>query len=397
MALVDTARGIGAVTQTLRERLTTALGTAVDQVTVGRPEPATINAGSRLNLFLFELHHDEFIRNESLDEGQPPPLWLVLRYLMTAFDDTGESDTVEAHELLGEGMRALDALNFLQPTSATVGPLRDNPNELKITFDAATADLLSKLMQGPDQRYRCSAAFQVRPVMIAPGEPPSYSQLVGVDYTTGTTIGEKGIRVPVLPSFGPSLTSIVPLTFEVGASLILEGTDFNLEGVSVDMAGENLPITAQLPDRIAATVPASLGGGTSLSAGSHPIAVVQTLPSGRKRSSLPILGGLLPRLDTAVASAVAPTSATPGAPVTAVIDMTGVLLSRNTDAVFVGLANSATGRVVRIFDQFTRPVPNQTQLRLTITTALAVPAAFYRVILRVNGRQARNSPEIDLT
>src|SRR6266705_3524191 len=108
MALVNTGRAIGAVTQTLRERLTTVLGAAVGQVTVGRPEPpAAALAGSRLNLFLYEIHHDEFLRNESLDDGQPPPLWLVLRYLLTAFDEGGDSDTVDAHEILGEGLRAL--------------------------------------------------------------------------------------------------------------------------------------------------------------------------------------------------------------------------------------------------------------------------------------------------
>jgi hypothetical protein len=397
MVLADTGRGIGAVTQTLRERLSTALGSAVDQVTVGRPEPAVVNAGSRLNLFLYEIHHDEFLRNESLDEGQPPPLWLVLRYLITAFDESGESDTVEAHELLGEGLRALDDLNFLQPTTATVGPLRDNPNELKITFDPATADLLSKLMQGPDQKYRCSAAFQVRPVPIAPAQPPSYSLLVGVDYVAATTIGEKGIRVPVLPSFGPVLISLQPHTFEVGASVVLRGSDFNVEGVAVEMADVDLPITTRTPDRIDAVIPAALAAGMSLSAGSHRIVVVQTLPTGGKRSSAPILGGLVPRLDTAVPSSVTPTNSSPGAPVTATIDMTGILLGRESDAAFVGLAHSTTGRIVRIFDQLTRPVTNQTQLRLTIPVALAVPPAFYRVILRVNGQQARRSPEVDLT
>jgi hypothetical protein len=398
MALVHTGRGIGAVTQTLRERLTLALGAAVNQVTVGRPEPAAVNAGSRLNLFLYEIHHDEYLRNESLDEGQPPPLWLVLRYVLTAFDEAGESDTVEAHEILGEGLRALDALNFLQPTAATTSPLRDNPNELKITFDAATAELLSKLMQGPDQRYRCSAAFQVRPVLIAPAEPAAYSQLVGIDYIAGgTVIGERGIRIPVLPSFGPALDALKPLTFEVGATVTLEGTDLNLEGVGVDMAGVSLPITLKRPDRLQVIVPMALAAGNLLSAGSHPIAVTQTLTTGRTRSSVPMLGRLLPRLDSAVPSGVAPINANPGAPVTAIIDMGGILLSTANDSTFVGLANSTTGRIVRIFDQFTRPVLNQTQLRLTITAAQAVPPAFYRVILRVNGQQARRSPEVDLT
>src|SRR5258708_232311 len=186
MALANTSRAIGAISRTLRERLTAALGTAVDLVTVGRPEPASsLPNHSRLNLFLYEVHIDEFLRNESLDEGQPPPLWLALHYLLTAFDAGGESDTELSHEILGAGMRALQAINFLQPTAGATAPLQDNPNELKVTFDHETADLLSKLMQGPDMKYRCSAAFQVRPVLIAPADPPSYSQLVGIDYTAG--------------------------------------------------------------------------------------------------------------------------------------------------------------------------------------------------------------------
>jgi len=399
MALVNSGRAIGAVTQTLRERLTTVLGAAVGQVTVGRPEPpAAALAGSRLNLFLYEIHHDEFLRNESLDDGQPPPLWLVLRYLLTAFDEGGDSDTVDAHEILGEGMRALEGLNFLQPTAAATDPLRDNPNELKTTFDAATVELLSKLMQGPDQRYRCSAAFQVRPVLIAPAEPPSYSQLIGIDYSAnGTVIGEKGIRIPVLPSFGPSLVSLKPLKFEVGATLEVTGTDLNLEGVAIELAGVNLPITKKRPDRVECTVPAAIAAGNVLSAGSLPIAAVQTLATGRKRSSNLLMGGLLPRVDAAVESAVTPINPSPGAPVTAVIDASGILLSTPNDAAYLGLADAATGRVVRVFDQFTRPVADQTQLRLSIPAGSAVPRAFYRVILRVNGAQALRSPEVNLT
>src|ERR1043166_1041374 len=98
MALANTSRAIGAVTRTLRERLTSLVGTAADLVTVGRPEaPAASGNHSRINLFLYEVHLDECLRNESLDEGQPPPLWLVLDYLLTAFDASGESDSEDAH------------------------------------------------------------------------------------------------------------------------------------------------------------------------------------------------------------------------------------------------------------------------------------------------------------
>jgi len=396
MALANTGRAIGAVTQTLRERLTAAVGSAVNQVSVGRPEPPAGNIlGSSLNLFLYEIHVDEFLRNESLDEGQPPPLWLVLHYLITGFDENGESDSIGAHDIIGAGMRALHAANFLQPTAGTNDPLRDNPNELKVTFDAATVDLISKLTQGPDMKYRCSAAFQVRPVLIAPSEPPAYSQLVGVDYTEGSAlIGEKGIHISVQPSLGPSLTAVSPAKFEVGTTIQITGADLNLEGIAIQMADVVLPTTSKSPGLVQCTVPLALAVGNLLSAGSHSIAAVQTLPTGRKYSSNAVTGGLLPHVDTATPSAVTPINPNPGAPVTAVIDLTGILLGTPSDTVFLGL--SSNGTVVRVFDQFTRPTPDQKNLRLIIPTSAAVPKGSYRVILRVNGQQALNSPTVTL-
>jgi hypothetical protein len=396
MALASTSRAIGAVTQTLRERLTSLLGATVDQVTVGRPEPPAGNIlGSRLNLFLYEIHVDEYLRNLSLDEGQPAPLWLVLHYLITAFDENGESDNIEAHDIIGAAMRVLHAINFLQPTAGTSDPLRDNPNELKVTFDAATADLLSKLMQGPDMKYRCSAAFQVRPVLLAPSEPPVYSQLVGVDYTAGgALIGERGIHIGVEPSLGPSLTSVVPAKFEPGATLQITGDDLHLEGITMQMADVVLPIANKSPSLVQCVVPLALKAGNLLPAGSQAITAVQTLPTGRKYSSNAITGGLLPHVDTATPSGVTPIDPSPGAPVTAVIDLTGFLLSTSSDAVFLGL--SRDGTVVRLFDQFTRPTADQKTLRLTIATEAAVPPGTYRIILRVNGQQALNSPAVTL-
>ena len=202
MALEDSGRAIGATTRILRERLLARLQTLLSDVTVGRPEPprGALN-NPRLNLFLYEVQVDGHLRNQPLDEGQPAPLWLVLRYLLTAFDRDGESDSISAHELLGLGMRELQDLNFLTANGNVA--LNDSPDILKITFEDASTELLSKIMQGSEERYRCSSAFQVRPVMIAPGTPPEYALLVGVDYQNNAIIGEDGIRIPVLPLLGP--------------------------------------------------------------------------------------------------------------------------------------------------------------------------------------------------
>ena len=114
----------------------------------------------------------------------------------------GTRDTIEAHELLGQGVAALQDANFLT--------LQGNLEPLKLTFDEATADLLSKIMQGTDERYRLSVAFQIRPVAIMTSAEPHASLLVGIDYTTSpeTIIGKDAVGIDVLPSLGPRLSSV---------------------------------------------------------------------------------------------------------------------------------------------------------------------------------------------
>ena len=98
MPLAKTTSAIRAVTEVLKARLqeNTPLN-----VTIGRPEPPQNGAaaGARLNLFLYEVQFDANLKNVPLDDGQRPPIWLVLKYLMTAFEDDGNTtDTALAHE-----------------------------------------------------------------------------------------------------------------------------------------------------------------------------------------------------------------------------------------------------------------------------------------------------------
>src|SRR3990167_4936273 len=403
MALVDTGDAIGRVTQLLVERLNNKTGL---DISVGRPEPSTNGATcARLNLFLYEAQFDPSLKNVSLDEGQPAPLWLILKYLITAFDNDGNSDTVGAYVNLGLWIRSLQDLNFLSLMS-TINPdilnaLQDNPEPLKITFDEMPLDILSKLMQGSDEKYRFSLGFQIRPVMIATGEPPSYSLLVGVDYTASppALIGEEGIQLPVIPSMGTMITEISPSKFEVNSTLTILGNDLNLSGLSVMLGSAELAVTAQQPNKLQCVVNGAIAGGTVISAGSHPISVVQTLPTGRKRSSNLLVGNLLPTLISANTNSLANNA---DSTVFGNIDMTGVLMGTLSDDVFLALYKD--GETVKVFDAFdvtpSPPAPPlspaQTQIRFEITSDKAVPPGVYRIILRINGQQAKNSPEVEL-
>lgn len=404
MALVDTGKAIGAVASLLKARLLPL------QASIGSPQK--IKDGPLLNLFLYESQFDATLRNYPLDEGQPPPLWLVLKFLMTGFDVGGESDTPAAMELLGQGMSALQRNSFLSFTGvppSIIGPLADNPEDLKITFDEANSDLLSKLVSGADEKYRYSVGFQVRPVMIAAGEPSSYSLLVGVDYTKAPVveIGEKGIQIPVIPSLGATISEIEPAKFEVGSIVTIKGTDLNLSGLSVSLGPIDLPVVSQTPDKLTFKVDGAIATGDAISAGSHAIAVVQTLPTGRRRLSNVLVAGLLPTITTAAIAGGTLTINPPPAPpkpqtAFATIDLTGVLLGRKDDDCFLALYRD--GATVRLFDTFTDeatvppppPVPAQSAKSLKMVTDDAVPVGDYLVIYRVNGQQAKQSPVVSL-
>lgn len=402
MTLANTAPVIGKVSEWLQVRLEDRTG--ID-VTIGRPEPKSATTGtvkSRLNLFLYEAGFDPSLMNISLEEGRNPPLWLTLKYLLTAFDETGESDTAKAHEYLSKGVLGLQELNILpmpDPVlhAAIYAALEESPESLKITFDAAPVDLLSKLMQGSDEKYRFSMAFQVRPIMISPAESPSYSLVVGIDHTQTPPeeIGLEGIQLPVLPSMGPRLDNLAPVKFQVGDEITLSGSDLNLEGLQIQLGGIMFGVSAQKPNQARARLPESVFEDVGIGAGEHPVSVVQVLTSGRKRGSNILTGRLRPTLTNANSSNVVVSSSPPN--VMGDIDMTGHLLGRAQDDIFIALYDAEEGRVAYVFEGPLTYAPDQTSMKLSIPNDDAVAPGRYLLILYVNGQQAVNSPEVDLT
>lgn len=389
MPLADSSRAIGAVTSLLTERIENLTS---HNVTVGRPEPPSANGGlanPRLNLFLYEALFDPHLKNTALDAGQEPPLWLVLRYLVTPFDDTGESDTAGAFRVLGDGLRALQGLAHLpltglQPADQTA--LDPNPERLKVTFNESPASLLSSLMQGTDEKYRFSMTFEVRPVMIATVAPASYSLLIGIDYT-GAPPGERGdggLALSVEPTLGPMIERVAPSSFKPGdAPVRIEGQDLGLEGLEVRLGPVLLPLQRDAAGHTVFDPSAAALDGDSISAGSHPLSVVRTLATGRVRASNLSVVSLLPELTAA--SRVAAGSE---------LDLRGLLLGGDADDVIVALYSD--GVTVRSYDDVVDAPgapPAQTRRRVRLG-AEPVPAGSYRVLVRVNGQQARESPEV---
>ena len=380
MSLADSMTAIGAVSELLRSRLEPP-HTSAGSVRLGRPEEAAGDTTStRLNLFLFQIGVDGHLRNQPLDPGQPEPLWLVLRYLVTAFDGTGvadDSDTAAAHELLGEALIALHELNFLSDSSNLA--LADNPEPLKITFESADSELLSKLMQGAEEHYRVSAAIQVRPIMLASGVPPSYAPLV-------KTVGPADAGPEVLPSLGPKLDDVAPERFEAGDTITVSGLDLSSEVTEICLGAVCYGVTAAPAGRLQTRVPLD----TTLSAGSYPICAVKPLASGRRLASNAVLGHLLPTLDTA---ATGPLTLEASGNVSGDVTLAGRRLGGPDDGIFAAFYGA--GGVALMLE--VTGTAAQTGLTLTVTDVHDLQASTYRSLLRVNGEQAANSPEVSWT
>jgi hypothetical protein len=387
MSLAHSTTAIGAVTRLLQDHLLRRSF----QVSIGKPEDAidTDSNAPKLNLFLYEAAFDPQLRNTPLRDAEPPPLWLVLKYLLTAFDSSEGSDSPIAHDLLGQGMAALHELNFLRLDPAvdlTVRrALENNPEPLKLTFEESNLDLLAKIMQGNEERYRLSVAFQMRPVMIVPASLPRSSLLVGVDYTTApeTIIGRDGVQIDVIPSLGARLTRLEPDRVEVGASLTVFGDDIAGTNMEVVLGNVALTVVERHVDRLVVTAEGSPGtpiaSGTTLSAGEMPLVVRRRLSPTRTRSSNLLALRLLPTLTGATLAG-------------SDLQLQGLLLGGDTDDVIVVFYRPADGATVRMFDTVTAAADQQT---LTVPgAATAVPAGTYRVILRVNDQQAKASPTV---
>jgi len=339
-------------------------------------EAAASSDGPKFNLFLYQVDVDGQLRNHPLDQGQRTPVWLVLRYLLTAFDVSRDSDSFDAHSLLGEGLLALEELNFQRPT---VAELADNPEPLKFTFDFADAELLSKIMQGAEDQYRVSSAFQVRPIMIAPSETPSYAPLA---LSVGQPANE---GVVVIPNLGPYLEAVEPQLFQAGATLTLRGQDLNSAVQWVCLGDTSFPVTAAPAGTVQTQIPAD----TTLSPGSYPITVARDLPSGRRFHSNAVSGELQPSLESA--TAVAPLLDDGGGNLSGALTLAGSRLGSPTDDIFVAFWRD--GAVALMLEA--TGTATQNSLTVTVPVDDALPSGFYRIILRVNGVQAPSTPEVD--
>jgi hypothetical protein len=377
MALSDSSKAIGAVTRLLTQRLTT-VGLSAQ---AGRPDKIS-STFTGVNLFLYEVTRNAALANESLFEGEPPPLWLTLHFLLNAAHE-GETDTPEAHDLLGQAMAALQRQNFLNPTSGSPEELAlEHANEpLKITFEPSASDVTSKITQSgvANERYRLGIAFEVRPIVIAPEPPQKFDFLVGIDYTQpppNNLIEGEGLGLQILPTMGPQITRVNPerLSHSSTGTFTVEGVDLHLSGLQCCLSGAVLTLDSQQPSLLKVRTALT---GLGLSAGEHVLYVTQPLLGGKTRQSNKRLVRVLPTVTSVTL-------------VASTLTVTGQLLGGAEDDVWIALLRN--GQVLRVIEG---PATAVTQDQLTATLT-ALPPGPAHVVVRVNGQQAHQSPVITI-
>lgn len=380
MPLTESRNAIGVLMRHLAQQL--AARTDAVTVEIGRPEQAANGgeSGPKLNLFVYAMQHDAHMRNTVLDRGQEPPIWLCLRCLMTAFDPSQNSDSDLALELLGQGMLALREIETQRPIQPE---LADNPEAIKIAFDQSEPELLSTIMQGTDERYRLSAAFDIRPVMLTTVTGTSGAPLI-------RSVGDPADPgVLVLPSLGPRLNSVEPTSFVLGDTITLNGGDLAADAVEVLFGDVAVPVPPADRTNRSVRIQVPAPPVADIPAGSQAIAVVRTLPNGRRQSSNCVLGRLHPVVATTTPGALT----SDGANLFGDLSITGNRLGGTDDQIFVGFLSAGT--LVLLLE-----VPgsvSQTSLTVSVPELQALPPGPYRIVVRVNGEQAMDAPEVSWT
>lgn len=238
---------------------------------------AAEDAGSRLNVFLYEVVPSPYMRNLDVagdagpGERGRPPLSLGLRYLITAFGE--DHDEVAAHRLLGRALASLHDHPVLSRSlirsALPQANLHRQVEEVRITQIPMSVDEMSKLWTTFEAGYRASVAYEASVVLIET-ETPAIAGLPVL------TVGVDDAGVEVVPDarparLGPAVDRAVSaggeVTVELGETLALEGA--GLDGATavhvVDVARtvehELTPGGASGADRVEVTIPA--GGVTA--------------------------------------------------------------------------------------------------------------------------------------
>lgn len=233
----------GLLTQGLSDHgVSTAIGVDVD---VSALPPDQVDAGSRLNVFLYQVSPNLGWRNEGLPSRNVRSerlgnqlMALNLHYLISAHG----SDDLFSEILLGSAMQTLHEKPFFDRDAVRAlltpgGPdpllnalsdagLAEQLEQIKITPDYLSNEEMSKLWSAVQSNYRSSASYMATVVLIE-AEQPSVTALPVL--TRGITT--RPSLVPPTPTLMTVEYPSQQISAHLGETIVITG--FNLDGPNV--------------------------------------------------------------------------------------------------------------------------------------------------------------------
>jgi hypothetical protein len=257
---MSASTAIGMVSASMRNLLVGEmhLQPAVDVTVLAPDEPGP---GRRINLFLYKLAENPFLKNQdwtvkpgAANQLVPPPLSLSLFYLLTAHAPNDQvTGNTNAHEILGEAMRVLYE-NPVIPGAYLHTGLADAREDLQIASNALDPEELSRIWATFAQPFRLSVLYQVSTVQLdrLPAALRPMPKRV-------TQIGVPEIRAPHRP---PTVAEQTPASGPAGTVLTFTGA--HLEGWRANVIVDDRTVLADQPisgGTFTATLPADLQPG----------------------------------------------------------------------------------------------------------------------------------------
>jgi hypothetical protein len=223
---MSVSTAIGLVSASLRNLLVGEmhLSPAIPVTILAPDEPG---GDQRVNLFLYKIEENAFLKNEdwtskpgNANQLVPPPLSLNLYYLMTPYArNDPQTGNVTAHEILGEAMRVFYE-NPVIPQDHLEADLKTAREEFRIVYNALDPEELSRLWTTFAQPFRLSVRYQISTVqldMLPAQERPLPKRV--------RTIGVPGVRAPFTP---PAVLDLAPVSATAGTAVTFSGQ--NLAG-----------------------------------------------------------------------------------------------------------------------------------------------------------------------
>jgi hypothetical protein len=257
---VSASTAIGMVSASLRNLLIgeMRLMPAVD-VTVLAPDETA--GARRVNLFLYKITENEFLKNQDwmVQPGPPSvladaPLSLNLFYLLTTYAPNDPvTGNANAHQILGEAMRVFYE-NPVVPAPYLDPGLVGAREQLQIASYGLDPEELSRLWSTFSQPFRLSVLYQVATVQLDRTAASSIPVPGRV-----RQVGVPGLRAPYQP---PAVTSLSPVSAAPETALTFTGE--NLAGWRADvLVGDQLVLSGEPldGDTFSATLPTGLVPG----------------------------------------------------------------------------------------------------------------------------------------